>query len=504
MENYYRFFIITSVSITILFLVYLIISRKETNFKLLITYLVSSLIFALLLPINNFKLDIGLAGILQNPTQIDQNIENENSIDKKIALNPVENNPGANLKSKKKELGNNVNINTIALAIYLIIGMLLIFRTVFSICKITWYYLISEKKKQHGFTIIYINKSCIPFAFFNLIFISKTIKNENIQQIIEHEKIHAKQFHTIDLLLTELLVAAMWFNPFIWMYKRALQQVHEFLADEGVLNSGIDQLEYQSILVNQAAEGSLVAVSSNFSYSLIKKRIMMMSKTKTHGHLGYKLLFLVPLLFVLIFAVSCANGQENTSNKLVAVVAPTKMNVLYYGVNNPVSIGVTGANMKDIEATIDKGTISGENGNYIVRVKKLGKATITVKANNKTVTKKIFRVKTISDPVATVNNHWNKNELTKKELLEAKGISVLFVNFDFDLMFKVVGFNITASYNGKTVDAKRVNEGSFSNAQIDIIKNAPPGTKIYIEEIKAKGPDGVIRNLRPISIKIIE
>jgi bla regulator protein BlaR1 len=155
---------------------------------------------------------------------------------------------------------------------------LLVFRILFSVFQITWYYLTLKKQKKQGFTIIYLKKRSIPFSFFNLIFIGKQDIEENTQ-IIEHEKIHAKQIHTIDLLIAELLVAAMWFNPFIWMYKRELQQVHEFLADEGVLNSGVDQLEYQTLLVNHAAEGRLVAVSSNFSYSLIiKKRIKMMSK----------------------------------------------------------------------------------------------------------------------------------------------------------------------------------------------------------------------------------
>jgi hypothetical protein len=372
----------------------------------------------------------------------------------------------------------------------------------FQFFQITWYYLTLKKQKKQGFTIIYLKKRSIPFSFFNLIFIGKQDIEENTQ-IIEHEKIHAKQIHTIDLLIAELLVAAMWFNPFIWMYKRELQQVHEFLADEGVLNSGVDQLEYQTLLVNHAAEGRLVAVSSNFSYSLIKKRIKMMSKKKTHGKAGVKLLLVVPVLLVLILGVSCANGQEN-GNNLVAAVSPTKMNVLYIGIDNPVTIGVTGADMKDVEATIDNGSISGENGNYVVRVKKSGTAKIIVKADGKVVAEQMFRVKRVPDPVAIVKGNWNKHTFTKQELIEARGIEVMLVNFDFDLKWEVESFHVAASYNGKAFEARKVDGDEFSEAQIDIIKSVPADGKIYIEDIRAKGPDGAIRDLGTITIKIVK
>ena len=158
--------------------------------------------------------------------------------------------------------------------------------------------------------------------------------------------------------------------------------------------------------------------------------------------------------------------------------------------------------MNEIEASIDNGSIAGKNGGYTVRVKKKGFANILVKAGNKTVTKKQFRVKTLPDPIAVINGVFNKNEITKEELINANGISVLLINFDFDMKFEVVSYTVSAINNGTVKEAHQSSGGVFSKTQIDLIKNATSGSKIYFEEIKAKGPDRAVRNLSPIIINL--
>ncbi|NJO87684.1 MAG: hypothetical protein HC831_01010 [Chloroflexia bacterium] len=272
MESIFRYLIIASASITILFIIYLIFFKKDNNFRLSRFFLLSGLLFSLLLPFNTYNIELPEFSD-QAETFVEER-KNNTSGESVINLQPVNTDKSRPVETATgQQTSTPINSNQFILIIYLIISSILIVRILFSIGQIGWYYLVSDKQKEQGFTVVYITKRSIPFSFFRLIFITKEDLNKNIQQIIEHEKIHAKQIHTIDLLIAELLVAAMWFNPFIWMYKRELQQVHEFLADEGVLNSGADQLEYQALLVNQAAEGRLVALSSNFSYSLIKKEL---------------------------------------------------------------------------------------------------------------------------------------------------------------------------------------------------------------------------------------
>ena len=153
------------------------------------------------------------------------------------------------------------------------------------------------------------NKLNSNFSFFKWIFIcSDSVSDEELDQIITHEQIHASQYHSADLMVIELLSAVMWFNPFIWMMKNSIQLVHEYLADEGVLNTGFDRIKYQALMISQVAEERLVRLSSSFNYSLIKKRMKMMTQSKTHKATGIKVLALAPVSAVLFILLAVING----------------------------------------------------------------------------------------------------------------------------------------------------------------------------------------------------
>lgn len=562
MENYYRYIIIASLSISVLYIAYQLLFRKENNFKIARLYLLACLLFSLLLPFNKFSIQLDDNDI-DGKYEVNEltRYEYQNNIDLSSDLQ-------TEMLYDKVEIQNSIpksEIKSILFSIYISVSLLLLSRILFSIGKIVFYYVNSERKKCSGHHILIIDKNTLPFSFLNMIFISKSDANKDLNEILEHEKTHAKQYHTIDILLIELLVAAMWFNPFIWMYKRALVQVHEFLADEGALNSGVDQLAYQSLLVNQAAEERLVPLSSNFSYSLIKKRIIMISKKKKHGRIKFKLIALIPIITFLFIGIALFNEPieaspansnsakilknglndiSSTSKKmvgnkdvlkenlkvnepnqleqnektliisepgnledtikggLIAAVSLTKMNVLYLGVDNPVSVGVTGAQNNNIKVSIDNGTIEGNNGKYIARVKnKDSNATISVIVDGKVVSQEVFRVKTVPDPIAVAAGK-RGGPITKEELLSAKGVNAVF-NSDFDLKFEIVEFTVSASLEGGFVqDAKQLNGSVFTKNQIGIISRVGQNNKVYIEGIKAKGPDGTIRDLGAIAFKI--
>jgi len=148
-----------------------------------------------------------------------------------------------------------------------------------------------------------------PFSFFNLVFMPENIADsEESKEIILHESIHASQYHTLDNLLIEFITALMWFNPLVWMMKKSLHLIHEYLADEGALGTGIDKIRYQALLVNQITEGSLIRFSSGFSKTLIKKRMIMMTKNKKNSMGGIKILVLFPLSAVMFITVGVLNG----------------------------------------------------------------------------------------------------------------------------------------------------------------------------------------------------
>ena len=163
----------------------------------------------------------------------------------------------------------NINWTGCCAGFYLIITVMLLSRIIFQLLVLTYNYLKSDKIKDYGFVILLNHRFRNTFSFFDWIFVGpEEIREEDLEHIITHERIHASQYHTLDLIVIELLTAVMWFNPLIWMMKNSIQLVHEYLADEGALNTGIDKLRYQALLINQITEDKLISLSSSFNHSL--------------------------------------------------------------------------------------------------------------------------------------------------------------------------------------------------------------------------------------------
>src|SRR5690606_37026592 len=121
--------------------------------------------------------------------------------------------------------------------------------------------------------------------------------------IITHEKTHANQYHSIDILLTQLSCIVLWFNPFIWFYNKDLKQNLEFIADKTTLKQNHCKKSYQYTLLKTSIPSHQMALSNNFYNSLIKKRIVMLhkSKSKKINQLKYALVIPVVALFLMGF-----------------------------------------------------------------------------------------------------------------------------------------------------------------------------------------------------------
>ena len=192
---------------------------------------------------------------------------------------------------------------------YLIITLLFILYMLFQFTTILRLYRISDKTRHCRGLILSHPRIRSPFSFFRWIFIPKGVTDrEERENIILHESIHVSQYHSLDNLLTGLAAALMWFNPLIWMMRRSLHLVHEYLADEGTLGAGTDRLKYRALLINQVAEGRLICLSSGLKNSQIRKRMIMMTKSKNIRRNNIKILTLIPLLASLLIMVALLNG----------------------------------------------------------------------------------------------------------------------------------------------------------------------------------------------------
>lgn len=189
------------------------------------------------------------------------------------------------------------------------------------------------------------------------------------------------------------------------------------------------------------------------------------------------------------------------------VISPTKMNVFYVGVDNPVSLAAPGISPEAIEAQITNGTIrKQEDGSYIVRPTVAGKnCAITVFANiqgqKKELQAQVFRVKDVPDPVAKVNG-LRSGKVRKNMLLAAGQVDVEMENFDFDLNFTVENFSVYTVVEGYVQEETKSNKARFSDAQLKMINKLKRNQALTIENIIVKGPDGSTRQLPSISFRI--
>ncbi|HVW60341.1 MAG TPA: M56 family metallopeptidase, partial [Puia sp.] len=148
-----------------------------------------------------------------------------------------------------------------------------------------------------------ITASCIhsPCSFGNIIFIQpQQYDTDTYQQILLHEKVHAGGWHTVDILLAELSILFQWFNPFIWLLRREMENNLEFLTDRRVLqHPGIERSAYQLSLVKVAAPDLPLSITSNYNQSLLKRRIIMMNAQNSSRHTAWKYIFMLPLFIFL-------------------------------------------------------------------------------------------------------------------------------------------------------------------------------------------------------------
>ncbi len=177
----------------------------------------------------------------------------------------------------------------------------------------------NEKSKNGRYTFVKTISNASPFSFFNWIVYNPNLFSEiELQQIITHEKVHARHYHSIDILLTQLSSIVFWFNPFIWLYKKELQQNLEFIADQTTQSKSDCNKNYQHLLLKTSASNYQMALTNNFYNSLIKKRIIMLHKSRSKKRNLLKFTFILPLLALFIMSFNTKEIILENSNEIIA------------------------------------------------------------------------------------------------------------------------------------------------------------------------------------------
>ncbi|MDT0559271.1 M56 family metallopeptidase [Ichthyenterobacterium sp. W332] len=161
----------------------------------------------------------------------------------------------------------------------------------------------SEITKEGRYKFTKVKQPIAPFSFFNWIVLNpKQFLPKELNLIIKHEKVHVRQLHSVDLICAQLLCIVLWFNPFVWLYKNALNQNLEFIADNDTQQTTSCDTSYQELLLKTSIKGYNISITNNFYNSLIKKRIVMLHKNKSKHYSKLKLAAVLPLLAIFLMS----------------------------------------------------------------------------------------------------------------------------------------------------------------------------------------------------------
>ncbi|MBI5010898.1 MAG: TonB family protein [Bacteroidia bacterium] len=190
--------------------------------------------------------------------------------------------------------------------------------------------LILRHKKDDSRIIRFHSFNTSGFSAMGYIFINSKLNSEESDEIIRHEKNHLRMNHFIDIIFIGLIKAFQWFNPVIYFFDRSLRAIHEYQADRECLNSGIPVVSYQELLLNQVFRTKAFNLTNSFSNpSLVRKRMLMMTKKRSSALAAIKLIAVIPVAGFLSLAVSAYRDIPFTEQKTDSAAGTSQLQVVY-------------------------------------------------------------------------------------------------------------------------------------------------------------------------------
>ncbi len=388
--------------LAIFFFSYQLFLKKETFFKINRHYLLVGILGSLLLPLVIFTNYIYVEPIVEtfNPNWLLNDFP--------LTYNNVE----------EAE-----PFNWFQFATYTYIIGVLIFGMHFAIQITSLFKLFKTNtiKKKDGFNLVEISTNMSPFSFFNyIVYNPNKYNSKDLEIIMNHEKAHSNQLHSIDIILSQLFVILQWFNPVAWFYKKSIQQNLEFMADQFAMSKVNSAKHYQHTLLKASLKPQYASITNNFYNSLIKKRIIMLNQTKSNIKNTWKYFVVLPALafFLMSFNVENIEVVKETEAKKLPTASDSSFMTSEIIVNNDNS---TDDNKTKVEAFSNSETASISN---------------------------IFQ-KTIKEKID--KNTTDEELITISEDLKKKGIIFTYKNVKRNSNNEIIGINITyKDYKGNT------------------------------------------------------
>lgn len=281
------------VTLGVFYLIYFFIVRNEKTFVFNRVYILFALVASVFLPLISFAVPYNSNIIPAMHVYLDE-----------VVI------------SVEKSVSNHVDVwqNKWYIILYVLVGGIMLYQLIWQFLQIQKIKSSHKTTKYNNYTLIHTTGKLTHFSFFKQVFINQEIAEtaEDMKRIIKHEETHVRQWHSVDVVLLEILKIAFWFNPFVWLFKPFMLNNHEYLADQRVVSLGEDKSDYLGQIVNHSLTNYSLSLINNFNYSLTKKRIVMMTKHKIKWLSGIKITAMVAMVSGLVVVFACTENPVSS------------------------------------------------------------------------------------------------------------------------------------------------------------------------------------------------
>lgn len=304
MHPFFIYLIQANIALSVFFILYTVVLKRDTFLQLRRFFFLSVIVFSLLYPFFTFP-SLTLIRDLFPPASPQTEVS---VLVGELEMVTVVDDPGETPRA--------IPWNVLFPMVYGAVTFLFILRFLSQLISIFRIRKKSSIQWISGIPVYQLNDDITPFSFFHLIFIhTQKHTDTELTQILLHEQTHAREMHSLDILLMEWLCVVSWWNPFTWLMKREMAMNLEYMADHAVLKEGVDSRTYQYHLLRLTYHKTAVPIVNNFNVSQLKQRIMMMNQSKSPAIRLGRYLLILPLALLFVTANSIYAAQRGADEK---------------------------------------------------------------------------------------------------------------------------------------------------------------------------------------------
>ena len=294
MTNLFNYLLESGAALAVFYLFYWLLLRKQANFRVNRVYLLGAACFSLVLPF--IEIPVGQSSDLSGYSE--------------VFLSPLEVGNDAVQKTFQPTFSTIIRWAYLAGVLGFAMRFILQHKQLLNLWKT------GKTKRYKGMDLVCLDSLTTPFSFFNRIFVHQNDLNDStrLEMILQHELIHARRLHSVDNYVMNVLAIVQWFNPFVWLVRREIRNVHEYEADHETIERKGNPEFYKNLLFNQAMQLDSISLVNNFNSSL-KNRLLMLQKQASLPGLLKGLVFL-PLAVAMLFIFSCTEESNSVYSGL--------------------------------------------------------------------------------------------------------------------------------------------------------------------------------------------